>query len=371
MENKKVKEKILMIFFILVSMFYVQKTDAQESRLTMDRILAFLQSYNITPVTKAAVNKTLSREIVKNGMSFALDKETENILRQNGANDSLIFAIKKSITAKKSPATGKTAAKKLAAAEKPTNAAGYLKRAETCSQYDHDCRIKNYDLAIALDSQNAAAYKLRGDGFNLKSDFDRAVSDYTKAIEINPKFFDAYERRASAYHLKGEIEKAIGEYTKALEINPKSSYVYNQRGDLYRVYLGDYEKAIADLSKAIELEPDNVYFYEDRADAYRAADKYDLAIADYLKEFEIAKEPIRAVEATYQDLGECYAKTRQYQKAIDSYTKAIEIDSDYAGAYQGCAEMYEKIGEPEKAKADRKKYQELTDALWKRINKEN
>lgn len=66
-------------------------------------------------------------------------------------------------------------------------------------------------------------------------------------------------------------------------------------------------------------------------------------------------------------MGECYGETGQYQKAIDSFTKAIETDQKYEPAYRNRAEIYEKIGDTEKAKADRKKYQELVDIFLKRI----
>lgn len=355
------KRKILMMFVLAVSISCVLSAYAQEKRLTMDEIVINLQRFSQTPITKESANKTLAKTVGEKGVDFALDADTERILRQNGANDKLILAIKKSIADKKSPAADKKiSAEKTSVAEQPTDAEGYLNRAKMCREYDYDCRIKNYDKAIELDPKNAVAYKLRGNAYSSKNNHDQAISNYTKAIELDPKFFDAYKSRSTAYELKGEFENAIGDDTKALEIKPKDAYTYNNRGNLYR-YLLNFEKAIADFSKAIEIEPDNVEHYEDRANTYFQTDKCDLAIADYLKKIEVAKTPIPGVEITYRKLGDCYSKTGQHQKAIETYTKTIAIDPKYEAAYKGRAEMYEKIGETEKAKADRKKYQELID----------
>lgn len=373
MRNKKVKEQFTTIVFIFVSMFGASQAYAQENRLTLDKIIEYLLVFSPTPETRAAGNKTLSKEIGKNGVSFVLDAGKESILRQNGADDNLILAIKKSAADKKSPAAGKKIAKKQTVSEKsekPIDAAGYLKRAEACNQYDYDCQIKNYDRAINLDSRNAAAYWLRGNAYRWKNNYEQAFTDYAKAIEIEPKFFDAYRSRSLAYEAKGELAKAIADASQALQIKPDDAYVYNHRGNLYR-YLLEYEKAIADYSKAIEFAPDNLYYYEDRANAYRDAGKCDAAIADYLKRLAPTKKPLVGNQITYSNLGRCYGETGQYKSAIDSYTKAIEIEPGHEGAYKNRSEMYEKIGETEKAKADRRKYQELMDAFTKRIFEEN
>lgn len=359
--------KTFMMLALAVSMFCTQITYSQENGLTMDQIVSNLQAFSRSAEMKASANKSLAKMVTQNGVNFALDKDAERILRQNFANDELILAIRKSISEKKSPTPQKNkTSKKARAIEKPTNAEGYLGRAKICNKYDYDCQINNYNKAIEIDPKNAVVYKLRGDSYSRKHDFDQAIINYTNAIEIDPKFFDAYQSRLSVYESKGEFEKAIGDATRVLEIKPKDARVYHQRGYFYR-YLLNFEKAIADFSKAIEFEPDNVYFYEDRADTYLQADKYDLAIADYLKKFEVAKTPVAGDEMTHRKLGGCYVKTGQYKKAIDSYTKAIEIDPNYGLAYDGRAEMYEKIGELEKAKADRKKYQELIDDFWKKM----
>ena len=148
--------------------------------------------------------------------------------------------------------------------EQPIN-----QNAETC--YDlgnayndggnYDPAIENFNEAIKLKPDFAAAYTGRGLVYRNKRNYDRAIEDHTKAIELNPNYADAYFNRGNTYTEKDDFDLAIVDFTKAIELKPDFADVYNNRGMAYRKK-GNLDRAIADFTKAIELKPDFTHAHE-------------------------------------------------------------------------------------------------------------
>ena len=75
----------------------------------------------------------------------------------------------------------------------------------------YDDAIADFDKAIALDPNDAAAYGNRGNAYYSKGEVDRAIADYTKVIALNPNDAKAYYNRGNAYDDKGEVDRAIAD----------------------------------------------------------------------------------------------------------------------------------------------------------------
>ena len=84
----------------------------------------------------------------------------------------------------------------------------------------YDDAIADFDKAIALDPNDAAAYGNRGNAYYSKGEVDRAIADFDKVIALDPNDAIAYDNRGVAYEKKGDKEKAIADFRKALEIAP-------------------------------------------------------------------------------------------------------------------------------------------------------
>ena len=102
-----------------------------------------------------------------------------------------------------------------------------------------------YNKAIALNSQNSAAYLFKGRtlAFFMKN-YEEGIVAFTKAIEINPEYADAYLQRAYAYNQKGIGKLAKADFDKAVELNP---YLKEQVLPAYR---GDGKAAATTETKA-------------------------------------------------------------------------------------------------------------------------
>ena len=86
----------------------------------------------------------------------------------------------------------------------------------------------------------------------MKGDLDSAISDYDKAIQINPDFAAAYVNCGYAYYTKGEFDRAISDFDQAIQLIPDEAQVYFDRGLVY-VDKGDIQNATADFKKVLEL----------------------------------------------------------------------------------------------------------------------
>ena len=101
-------------------------------------------------------------------------------------------------------------------------------------------------------------------------DYLGAIADYDKAIELDPNYAAAYNNRGCTYDALKQYDKAIADCNKSIELDPNNAaYAYDSRGTVFK-HLEQYDKAIADYNKAIELDPNYATAHYNRADAYDA-----------------------------------------------------------------------------------------------------
>ena len=62
------------------------------------------------------------------------------------------------------------------------------------------------------------AYYNRGTAYALLRKFKQAIQDFNKAIELNPNYAAAYNNRAYCYQELGDKAKAQADFAKAKEL---------------------------------------------------------------------------------------------------------------------------------------------------------
>lgn len=140
--------------------------------------------------------------------------------------------------------------------------------------------------------------------------------------------------------------------------------------------LSNYKEASKDWGRAIQITFDEIKLapaknncayenYFQRAVIYTAADEFGRALAEYSKSIELKKDNSQ----TYFYRADLYSRQKKYKSAIDDLTKAISLDPQFAENYKDRADAFEKIGEAEKGKVDREKYEELSKKNWRLKNK--
>jgi hypothetical protein len=169
--------------------------------------------------------------------------------------------------------------------------------------------IADFDQAIAMDPEYAAAYHMRGLAYHLQGlkyiglalvscspeDLEQAIDDYSRAIALDTELSIAYQDRgvalAQRVHYSDEpvddpvsvSEQAIRELASAIEDNPHSAALYTNRAfvEMLLVHeLGSNDNSVRELiqamfddaSQAIELEPEQPWPYLFRSGAHHLAD---------------------------------------------------------------------------------------------------
>lgn len=251
------------------------------------------------------------------------------------------------------------------------------------------------DQAIKLDNSSALGYGIRGwaIGFN-KNDSNLAINDLEKAIRLdsnNPLLyaFLAYlhyifqEDRNSLEKAKGfantalqklvnpldpaehyakglsltsliKFEQAIDAYSEAIKQNPQFVIIYLHRGNLYQL-LNKNDLAIRDYTEAVKFNSslDSVYYR--RGILYHEKKEYDLAIVDFNNFIKFNPSD----DFAYYIRGLSYLSKENFNLAIRDFTKSIGLNPTKKFSYFNRAIAYDKIGQKEKAEADRRKYREL------------
>lgn len=147
-------------------------------------------------------------------------------------------------------------------------------------KHDSDRAIQDYNEAIRLNPNIAAAFYGRGEAYDHTGNFDLAIQNYNEAIRLSPNFTYAYDGRGRAYRNKGDFDLAIQSYDEAIRRNPNYAAAYNNRGDAYRSK-GNYDLAIRDFNEAIRLNPNLVSAYGNRGSVYLSQLNLAAATQDY------------------------------------------------------------------------------------------
>ena len=134
---------------------------------------------------------------------------------------------------------------------------------------------------------------------------------------------------------------------------------------------------MSDNAKAqayLQLAKDSTKQNEDLAYAYsyHRADRYGYPVDDYANKISALTKAIQSNPnprfgihyfsraMTYDCIRIVYGKKYvDYNKMLEDYNRAIEIEPDSIYYYKGRKDVYKRLGEKEKAKADAQKIKEL------------
>ncbi len=105
----------------------------------------------------------------------------------------------------------------------PIKGMAYKRRAAIMSERgDHQNAIKELTEAMAFEGYDDELFRLRGQEYAAKGEYQRAVSDYNRAISMAPEFErGAYEARAVAYEKIGEFDLANKDREEAKRLDDK------------------------------------------------------------------------------------------------------------------------------------------------------
>ncbi len=236
----------------------------------------------------------------------------------------------------------------------PNNAAAYLGRSSAWGgKREYDKAIEDCNAALRINPTLATAYHSRGIAWQQKHEYNKAIEDYNEALRLDPKNADACCSRASAWGEKREYGKVLDDCNAALRIRPSFALAYYIRGNAWREK-GDYARATEDYKEAIRLAPSDAYTYNGLAwvqatcpdERYRDGKE---AVANVNRIIDLGPPEQWYYHGTF---AAAYAESGDFTKAIESQTKAIELAAKDVSARDSdkeelgvCLELY-KQGKP-------------------------
>ncbi|HEV7226644.1 MAG TPA: zinc-dependent peptidase [Pirellulales bacterium] len=201
----------------------------------------------------------------------------------------------------------------------------------------------------------------RGEPRKRASDEAASVEATLRAMRLQPASADAYFARGIMHANRGDFAQAVAAYDEAVRLAPDDGEILQHRGAAY-LELGRPEAAIADASEAIRLDPDDVDAYRTRAAGLVAAGQLRLALDDCNAALSLGKKDAEA----FRLRGLAKAGLRDLEGALADLGRSIRSADDPAQAYLDRSRVYEDLGMPHEARADRERALRLDPELDER-----
>jgi tetratricopeptide (TPR) repeat protein len=181
----------------------------------------------------------------------------------------------------------------------------------------------------------ARAYRVSGNEWLAKMEYDKAIADFNEAIRLDPGDRTVYNNRGAAWMCKDEYDKAIDDFSEGIRRDPQSRADYTCRAFAWE-HKNEYGKAIADLTECIRLEPQDGSSFRNRGHVWQAMKEYDKAISDFTKAIRLdPQDPI-----AYQFRGGAWLSKQEWDKAIADFSEIIRLEPDYKSALCSPAGMF-------------------------------
>jgi tetratricopeptide (TPR) repeat protein len=160
--------------------------------------------------------------------------------------------------------------------------------------------------------------------------YERAIEDFDQAIRLNPNDAAAFDARGIAYARRDQYDRAIEDFDQAIRLNPNDAVAFVNRGNVYaHAFISPfYDRAIEDYDQAIRLDPNDAVVFYDRGGAYLSKGQPDRAIQDFDQAIRLNPTYMGA----FNNRGFAYVDKRQYDRAIQDYDQALRINPNNADA---------------------------------------
>ncbi|MBE7639128.1 tetratricopeptide repeat protein [Salegentibacter sp. BLCTC] len=170
---------------------------------------------------------------------------------------------------------------------------------------------------------------------------EKAIAAIKDAKEENPDNVALLQAEADVYYRMGDKEKYNELMQEMVKKNPNDPNIYYNLG-VTAAELGDNEKAIEYYKKALEIDPDMTNARMNIVVAILAKER---SIIDEMNGLGMSKEDNKR----YEELEE--ERNKIYKQAVPYLEKVIEADPENTNVIRTAINIYNQLGEDEKAKA--------------------
>jgi tetratricopeptide (TPR) repeat protein len=190
--------------------------------------------------------------------------------------------------------------------------------------------VEDLTAAIRLDPADPRALAQRGEAHRRARRLDEAIADFTAALALDPRQVGALGSRGQVHRQAGRLDEAVADFTAALAIDPGYAWALGSRGRTHR-QAGRYPQAVADLTAALALRPDYAWALAERGKVHRLAGRPADAVADLTAALALLPRYRWALV----ERGNAHLVAARPEEAEADFTAALDIAPDDLWALVG------------------------------------
>ncbi len=211
---------------------------------------------------------------------------------------------------------------------------------------------ETYRKAIELRPTYWASYNWLGIFYFRQARYPEAAKMFAQVVALAPDNVRGYSNLGAMYHLQGETEKAIAAYKKSIAIRPNYR-AYSNLGTLYFSHELRYADAARMYENALGADDRDYRLWHNLAAAYYwAPDERPKAHDIYQRAARMAEQQ-REVNPRDPEvlirLADCYAMLDEPDRARSLIREALALEPDNVENMFLAADIYEHLGERERA----------------------
>ncbi len=197
-----------------------------------------------------------------------------------------------------------------------------------------------------------------GSDYVVLGDFADADKWFTKVVEWTPQDVQAWYNLGRTKYNENRFDQAIAAFKRTLELDPVNVKAEDNLGLSYQAE-GHNDEAIAAYRRAIELQQNastkDQGPYLNLGSLLIETERTQEAVPLLLEALAISGSDFRA----HRELGKAYLRLSQFDNARGELQTAIELAPQNAPLHFMLAQVYRKLGLPDKAKAETERYTAL------------
>lgn len=159
---------------------------------------------------------------------------------------------------------------------------------------------------------------------------------------------------AVMYDRMGQLDKAVEEYKRALKADYANPVIHLNLAATY-LCQNNFDKAVEELKLASSFDPQSAEPHAILALIYSLQKKGDLASAEYEAALKNASRLQPKNIEIYKNLGIFYLQQKNFQAAQNVYQMVLELSSEDPEAHFYLADVYNELGDKQKAEDHLKK----------------
>jgi Flp pilus assembly protein TadD len=189
---------------------------------------------------------------------------------------------------------------------------------------------------------------------------DLALQEFQHALQLDPKDAEALGGLAKSYETSGREADAEKTFKEAIALRPDDWTGYNNLGAFYDRH-GKYPQAVAAYQQALKVTPDNAEVYSNLGSAYiDDGTKNSMPLAEQALRKSISLSP---GYVAYANLGMLFMQQARFADSAAALEQALKFNANDYMVWNNLMIAYEGAHQPEKARAARKKAEELAEKV--------